>query len=424
MKIHKNSSSFPRISLLAIGHLVPEDLAERLFVADRFPGVQTLKFQRRLAEALLSAGDTDVQWLSSPPVTDWSPLRWLGLRKWRHRLANNGRFDIVMPVINIVPIKQICVLIGCFLGGLIWGLQHFGCRKVILLADAFGPHIIAALIIGRIFRCPVVGTITDLPGLIDLPDSLFKRLLRPLDRWLIHMLLRKLEGLIVLSEWTHHDFFPTIPYLLMEGFAEDCIGKTLETSGKRIKSVEDFVVLYTGMLSKAYGLELLIETMQYIDDPHVKLWVLGKGEDVALLEAAATDDPRICYFGFVESGEVGHFFKRASVLVNPRPADQTHSRYSFPSKILEYMATDKPVITTRFPSLPAEYEPYLLIPDSQTPEGLAAQIIRAKLLGPERLAKLGQQSRRFVLNRAAVPIQGDRIHAFIKKIMHMYEKSK
>jgi hypothetical protein len=66
--------------------------------------------------------------------------------------------------------------------------------------------------------------------------------------------------------------------------------------------------------------------------------------------------------------------EQAAVLVNPRPPSYPGNRLNFPSKVLEYLSTGKPVVTTRTLSLAPEYDNVLLFAGDDTAAGLAAAI--------------------------------------------------
>ena len=67
------------------------------------------------------------------------------------------------------------------------------------------------------------------------------------------------------------------------------------------------------------------------------------------------------YLGFVEREELLRTMQRGLVLVNPRPPSLPEHRYNFPSKILEYLATGRPVISTTSADIAEEYGKYLLL---------------------------------------------------------------
>ena len=132
----------------------------------------------------------------------------------------------------------------------------------------------------------------------------------------------------------------------------------------------------------------------------------------------AEGDPRIYYPGLLAPVEVFRLSQQATVLINPRPSRERFTRYSFPSKLLEYMATGKPVISTCLEAIPVEYDPYLIWLDHETPECLAALLQQLHALPQERLDKIGRRGREFILNKKNYRQQGERIVEFIEHVNH------
>ena len=60
-------------------------------------------------------------------------------------------------------------------------------------------------------------------------------------------------------------------------------------------------------------------------------------------------DKRIHFGGVIPLSEVIEKEIQATILINPRPVDQEFTKYSFPSKIMEYMSSGTPVLTTKLP---------------------------------------------------------------------------
>ena len=67
----------------------------------------------------------------------------------------------------------------------------------------------------------------------------------------------------------------------------------------------------------------------------------------------------IRYFGFVSHERALELQAKAALLINPRSPKGVFTRYSFPSKTLEYMRSGKPVVCHRLEGIPEEYDPYL-----------------------------------------------------------------
>jgi glycosyltransferase involved in cell wall biosynthesis len=130
------------------------------------------------------------------------------------------------------------------------------------------------------------------------------------------------------------------------------------------------MILYAGQLKAKYGLELLLQAFLRLEDQSLRLLILGKGDYEENIRQASLKDPRIVFKGYCPQGEIKKLLNAATVLINPRPTNQSFTQYSFPSKTIEYMVSGRPVISTRLPGIPDDYFPYLYVLENETPEGL------------------------------------------------------
>jgi len=145
------------------------------------------------------------------------------------------------------------------------------------------------------------------------------------------------------------------------------------------------VVLYTGTKGPWGGLDLLLAAWAKVRQPDAVLWVCGQGVHAGLAAATAAD-PRIRDFGLVEESRLQQLVEQAAILVNPRPPSYQSNRLNFPSKIFEYLATGKPIVSTRTLSFGPGYDEVLMFAE-ESADALAAAIDHALSLSPaDRLA--------------------------------------
>lgn len=103
-----------------------------------------------------------------------------------------------------------------------------------------------------------------------------------------------------------------------------------------------------------------------------RLKLFGSGPFVEKLKTKYTKkDSRIQYMGVAPNAEVVAAELDASLLVNPRPTHEEFTKYSFPSKNIEYMASGTPLLTTKLPGMPKEYYPYVFLIENESVEGYA-----------------------------------------------------
>jgi glycosyltransferase involved in cell wall biosynthesis len=174
--------------------------------------------------------------------------------------------------------------------------------------------------------------------------------------------------------------------------------------------------MYTGNLSSAYGVDVLLEAMTHLSDRDCRLWLFGKGEMVEEILQASQRDPRITYWGFTSNEIVFQQSQLASVLINPRPLDATLTPYMFPSKLLEYMVSGVPVISTRLSGIPDEYFTYILPLDNVTPNGVASILRELKSLPHQERDKIGKKAQAFVIEQKTIGPQGERVWEFLKRL--------
>ena len=118
--------------------------------------------------------------------------------------------------------------------------------------------------------------------------------------------------------------------------------------------------------------------------------------------------------GVRENREIVEEELKASLLVNPRPVAPEYTKYSFPSKNLEYMVSGTPVLTTQLPGMPEEYFPYVYLMGEET-EDHAAKVLEEILSLPlEERQKKGTAARAFVLEKKSNIVQSAKILAFLK----------
>ena len=68
---------------------------------------------------------------------------------------------------------------------------------------------------------------------------------------------------------------------------------------------------------------------------------------------------RIDYKGQVPPDIAKEIIDNASVLVNPRPNDSEYTKYSFPSKNIEYLMSGKAVVAYMLDGMPERYSEFI-----------------------------------------------------------------
>ena len=84
-------------------------------------------------------------------------------------------------------------------------------------------------------------------------------------------------------------------------------------------------------------------------------------------------------------------------------------KYSFPSKLIEYMQSGTITITTRLPGIPNDYFEYIYFFDSADVTGLKAGLEKLIVLSGAELDERGHKAKEFVLNNKNNFVQANKI---------------
>jgi len=405
---------------LFVGFAVSEETMNEICKLDQRPQIAAHKLQWNIIQGIEMASSHPIDLISSLPVTDYPlfPRIFIDASQWKHREDCD---DLTIFFINLPILKHITRLISCFIPVMTWLMRNKQYKKRQIIVYALhSPHVLAVLAATRLLGGNVILMIPDLPAYMDqsLSRNLIRKLLKPIDGFLLMKLIRQAKGLIVLTKQMAQDFAPGVPSLVVEGsLSFDDIDKPLYRDFPKIKSEsKEKIIMYAGNLSEAYGIPLLLDGFRIISNENYRLWIFGKGDMVPEILLASSHDKRVVYGGFISYDEFIQTALHATVLVNPRYSNVEYTGYSFPSKVLEYMKTGCPTITTVLPGIPEEYYDYVYLLKVETPKALAALLVEVCSKDTDELKHFGRIAREFVLKNKNSLRQGQRIYEFLEKL--------
>lgn len=168
-----------------------------------------------------------------------------------------------------------------------------------------------------------------------------------------------------------------------------------------------FTIAYTGTLTRNYGILDIIDAIGQIKDRGVRLVICGRGEVEKEVQEAAINDARIIYRGMVSADEAYACQCSADLLINPRKNEEEYTKYSFPSKILQYMSSGTPVLCYHLDGMCEDYDQFLFYVEQN--ESLAQSIQRIMAMDREYINNRGIQAREYVLHKKSNAAQTKRI---------------
>ncbi len=219
----------------------------------------------------------------------------------------------------------------------------------------------------------------------------------------------KFDGYVYLTEAMSSKIKPEAPYIVVEGIAE--VKESVPAQIKQKSSPR--VIMYAGGIHEKYGVINLIEGFLNSKHKDTQLWLFGNGSSEEKVKEYSEKYARIKFFGRCDREKILEFERMATLLINVRSTETEFTKYSFPSKTIEYMLSGTPVISTRLKGIPEEYFDYILGLDDNDVSSITKSIDEALGLSDETLSQIGSRARDFVIREKNSRSQSKRILDFI-----------
>lgn len=273
--------------------------------------------------------------------------------------------------------------------------------RVILVCDALSRNYsLLCLLARRMYGIANVAIVTDLPQYVgDIEKRALKKKIA--DR-IVVWLMRRYGTYIFLTRYMDGYLNKrNRPYCIVEGICE-------ETESTKPEKHEAKVCLYAGSLHKEYGIDLLIEAFIRADVKGSELHIYGDGNYRQEIGKICERHENVVYCGIKQNSFILQEERKAALLVNPRPTSGEYTKYTFPSKTLEYMASGTPLVMTKLPGLLPEYFPYVFLFEEETVAGYAATLKKLLNMSRADLEEKGRMAREFVLENKSGRVQAEK----------------
>ena len=405
------------IKILFLGTLFRTDKASELMGKRRI-GIQNQvnQFQWNLIDGFDSHIDFPVSVISSYPVGTF-PNQYKQLlfkrKRWEHAI---GAEDYTTFTINLPFIKQISRIISTYYLTTKWMRKTKNDeRRVIVVYSYYLPYLISLNLINK--NVPIIQIVTDLPGYDRFSgNGRIKTYLYSVSDRLSYIMMKRTNAFVLLTEQMVDVLrIENKPYIVMEGIINS---SEVEFSVDIPEPHSSKKILYAGTLSYSFGIKELIKAFSMIEDDKVELHICGEGEAKDYIISRGQQDNRIKYHGFLKRDDVEELIRDATILINPRPNNEEFTKYSFPSKTMEYLLSGKPVIMYKLDGIPDEYDKFLFYVEGNEPKDLAKTIEFVLNLKNQELHSKGKAAVEFIRTKKNNSIQTNRILEMIKILQH------
>lgn len=107
-------------------------------------------------------------------------------------------------------------------------------------------------------------------------------------------------------------------------------------------------IMYSGFLDKSTGVDLWVKAISQINNKNIEYVFTGWGPLSELIKKLSVKNTNILYRGFVSREEYYRMLNESDIVVNPRNMNLLDNKENFPSKMLEYLASGRVILSTRF----------------------------------------------------------------------------
>lgn len=372
------------------------------------PSQAPQKYNSLMAKGLVLNG-AEVTCLCGRPITTRSHKKflWKGFSE-----VVDGIKYVYIPCVNNPLVKQVLYFWYSFFYTFVWSIKN---RKdgAVVTDILCNPVTKGPALAARIIRIPVNGIVTDLPDMMEFDKKGIS-------------ILKSINNIFSINPFKLCTQFTPLteqmcdvinkdnkPYVVVEGLVDsemNTVERIPATDSKRH-------ICYTGQIYEQFGVKNLIDAFMKVQSEDAVLDIYGPGPMAELMADYHTKDSRIVYHGCVSMEEAVRAQLSAYLLINPRPTHEEFTKYSFPSKNVEYMVSGAPMLTTVLPGMPKEYHDHVFLFRDETVEGMAKTLGSILNLSKEEVIAKGQDGKNFVLTYKNNIVQS-------KKILNLLQKEK
>jgi len=326
---------------------------------------------------------------------------------------NNDEIKIVSSL-NISFLKQLWTIIAMVSNAKKIIRKNEGITTVIIPYMVF-RHVFASRLLKILFnkRVKICTIIPDI--FFPTKNNLRNMFIYYVNKWTEKM-ARKSDCFVLYTEaMADYLKIKNKPHIIMEGVIDPEIldHEKINFTNSSYKKI----ITYSGSLNVKYGIIRLLDAVKLIEDSTIELHLLGQGDAENIIYEYIGKDNRIKFLGMLSKEKTYIEQMNSTMLINPRNQnDGKFTKYSFPSKNIEYLLTGKPTILTKLPGMPEDYYPYFIDAKDGSPEAIAEAINKILEMSEEERIIFGKKARCFILENKNCYLQSKRIYELIKSL--------
>lgn len=385
------------MKILFVGSVIPKKFENKENFAVSVAGN---RMQLGIVEGI-SANHQDVEAISVFPNPS---LRNVIFCKKRVEETERKNLITMVPYINVPIIKQISIMIS-LIGQLLVKTRDKNENYVILCYNTMSWFAIPVLLVGKIKKIKTVGVVADVP-------LKSRGILRKIEDDLEIKYISQFGALIPITKHIATDIFRKNEFLVIEGgrelLNENIESIELEPLGKKH-------IVFLGSINAVSGLDFAIEVINGLQNENICFHIYGNGDKLEEIRKKIENNNRIRYEGVVDNNMALRIERSADLLICPRQPDGYVTKYTFPSKLLEYMLSGTPVICNKLEGIPDEYGQYISLLDDKTDVWIR-EIEIILFENEDKYKKRANEAKFFIKNNKTWELQAKEIMGLLKDI--------
>ena len=379
-------------------------------------GLSNHNFEMSIVNGLMKHDDVDLKIVTMPKVYSFPHNN-----KTLYTKAESYYLQDRVPVksvgfVNFLFLNKISMTIS-LICNLLKVIGSFKEKQIGVIVNTPNVFMTGALFVARFFSAKKLKTmlvIPDIPQMVSQMDkmSFLKKAVVSMLNRLSMRLAERYDAYVLLTSNMQDFFRKRLKFIVMEGI----VNGDLKRKERRRKREDKDVVLYTGTLLGIFGVLNLVEAFERGAFRNAELWICGSGEASAIIREKAERNPNIVFWGLVDSKKALELQDEATILVNPRTSAGVFTKYSFPSKTMEYLQAGKVVIANKLPGMPDEYFNYIVVPENESIEALTKAIQKVLDMSTEQRKLMGIQGKTFVQSQKNSYVQTGRMLELLRSV--------
>ncbi len=180
---------------------------------------------------------------------------------------------------------------------------------------------------------------------------------------------------------------------------------------------EATIVMFAGKFDRVRGIDMFLDVASNVDikQKNTIFWISGYGADSELnrikTRVEKLADNRFVYFGTLPWDEYRRRVVSADILVNFQDPSHNISKYTFPSKLLDFMSAGSIVVSTDMSDLRNRFSDKLVISEKSGEE--LSKVLTSVIIGEEDFQQKRCQSQKWVKEECSYTTVGNKILGLI-----------